>query len=492
MFERALLYTALATTLGCAEPPEAAAVAHCATPAEAVRIAPGTPIQETIERHPPGTSFLLEAGVHALQRVEPRDGDGFYGDRDATCERLTTLRGARRLVRFRQAGDYFAADYDPPDAERNGFCLPGFPRCDRAEEAFLDDRRLHRVAVREELAPGRWFLDEQSRSVVLADSPIGRRVEISETRFAFASRARDVRIEGLVVEKYANPAQMGAIGERGPGPGWRVVDNEIRHNHGAGVSVTDGGIIQNNAILHNGQLGATADGSGVAVRGNEIAFNNTSGFDASWEAGGAKFAATRELTLERNCVHHNRGPGLWVDVDARGTRFLRNTVFENDGEGIFVEISRNAEIRQNRLGRNGRGGRWLYGANVLISGSRNTHTAGNFIEVAPDYGHGVMIIWQEREDAFAPAGHRVEDNEIVFSGPVGHQGSATDFDAGTQRLATNVAFANNRYRMSRPETARFEWNDRLLPLSALQELGQEEGSRVLPRRVPVAWSCPAD
>jgi parallel beta-helix repeat protein len=401
------------------------------------------------------------------------------------------MRGARRITEFSRYGARFVAHHVSRDDEINGQCRRDSPRCNRVEDLFFDDRLLRHVSRLEDVGPGDWHFDYEASRVYLADDPIGRRVEISEARFAFASEtARNVLIEGLVVEKYATPAQMGAIGERGPGAGWRVVDNEIRWNHGAGVTVTDGGEIRRNAIHHNGQLGATADGVGILVEGNEIAWNNTGGTDASWEAGGAKFAETRTLIIRDNCVHHNDGPGLWVDVDARDTRFLHNTVFENEGEGIFVEISREALIRNNRVGHNGRSGRWLYGANILISGSRETRTIGNFVEVAPDYGHGILVIWQEREDAHAPRSHEIAENDVTFLGDAGRQGAATDFDAGTAALASSLVLRNNHYHMNDLNTARFEWNDRLVSLSDLQTLGQGAGSSADTKIEKRTWRCP--
>ncbi|NNL86308.1 MAG: right-handed parallel beta-helix repeat-containing protein [Myxococcales bacterium] len=469
----------------------AASAPRCDVPPGAIRIAPGTPVQEVVDRHPPGTSFVLGRGVHLRASVSPRDGDRFFGERDADCRRLAVMRGARRLTEFSREGAHYFAHHVSREDEINGRCRSDAPRCDRVEDLFVDDRLLRHVSRLEDVEPGKWHFDYESSRVYVAFDPTGRRVEISEARFAFASEtARNVVVEGLVIEKYANPAQMGAVGERGPGPGWRIVDNEIRWNHGAGVTVTDGGAIRRNAIHHNGQLGATADGVGVVVEGNEIAWNNTGGTEASWEAGGAKFAETRALTIRDNCVHHNDGPGLWVDVDARDTRFIANTVFENEGEGIFVEISREALIRNNRVGRNGRSGRWLYGANILISGSRDTRTIGNLVEVAPNYGHGIVVIWQEREDAHAPRNHEIAENDVTFLGTAGRQGAATDFDAGTAALAASLVLRNNRYHMSDPNTARFEWNDRVLPFSDLQTLGREMGSSADTETRPEAWRCP--
>ncbi len=48
-------------------------------------------------------------------------------------------------------------------------------------------------------------------------------MEISVTRRAFAGPAEKVTIENLIIEKYAIPPQMGAIGDQFPSPGWMVL-----------------------------------------------------------------------------------------------------------------------------------------------------------------------------------------------------------------------------------------------------------------------------
>ena len=66
-----------------------------------------------------------------------------------------------------------------------------------------------------------------------------------------------------------------------------------------------------------------------------------------WEAGGTKFARTRDLVVRRNFVHHNRGPGLWTDIDNVRTLYEANRVEDNGEAGILHEISYAAVIRNN-------------------------------------------------------------------------------------------------------------------------------------------------
>jgi hypothetical protein len=52
----------------------------------------------------------------------------------------------------------------------------------------------------------------------------------------------------------------------------------------------------------------------VLVDQNEIAYNNTAGFNSGWEAGGTKFVMTHNLVVRGNWSHHN----------SRNDRFTNN------------------------------------------------------------------------------------------------------------------------------------------------------------------------
>jgi parallel beta-helix repeat protein len=51
-----------------------------------VPIDPGQDIQSIVDGHPPGTAFLIRAGVHSRQRIEPRTGDVFRGEPGAVLD----------------------------------------------------------------------------------------------------------------------------------------------------------------------------------------------------------------------------------------------------------------------------------------------------------------------------------------------------------------------------------------------------------------------
>jgi hypothetical protein len=345
-----------------------------------VAVSPSQPIQDLVERMPEGRTFLIQAGLHRLESVVPKNGDSFIGEPGAV------LSGAIVIKSFERQGKYWTAQRSIPQIQGPGKCQPQYPACTLPEDLFMDDAPLLRVQNLADVARHAWYLDYATGTVYMSDNPTGHTVELSLTRHAFYGSATDVTIRGLVVEKYANPAQSGAIHAlTDPGPlsrNWVVEKNEIRLNHGGGIRLGHGTKVLQNRIHHNGQIGVVGSGNEIVVEGNEIAYNNYAGYDYSWEAGGTKFSFTRNLVVRTNFAHHNQGPGLWTDGDNDSVLYERNRTTANLVAGIEHEISFDAVIRDNVIesdGFNPHGASLWWGAGIHIEASSNVEVYGNTV-----------------------------------------------------------------------------------------------------------------
>jgi len=58
-------------------------------------------------------------------------------------------------------------------------------------------------------------------------------------------------------------------------------------------------------------------------------------------------------SITNNWIHHNAGPGIWVDTNDTGLLIDGNYVNDNDAEGIVYELSYNGRVTNNNLLRNG-------------------------------------------------------------------------------------------------------------------------------------------
>lgn len=413
-------------------------------------IAPGEDIQGRVDAAAPGTQFVLKAGVHRLQHVRPKDGMAFAGEPGAV------LSGARLLTGFTRAGSAWVVDRQTQQGTAAGVCEDGGQACRNPEDLFVDDVPLKRVASLAQVGPGTWYFDYAADRVHLGSDPAGHTVEISVLPHAFSGSAAGVTIQGVVIEKYATPAQQGAL-QGNSTRGWTVEDSEVRLNHGIGLRTGPGMRVLRNRIHHNGQMGLGGSGDGVLVEGNEIHHNNALGFDPAWEAGGSKFVRTDGLVLRGNFSHHNHGHGLWTDIDNVNTLYEGNRLEDNTRSGIFHEISYRAVIRRNVARRNGGAGAvWVDGAGILVNSSRDVEVYENTVE---GNLNGIAAVQSSRgsgvHGAYELANLYVHDNTVAMaegrSGVVQNAGSAAVF------TSMNVRFEANRYTLG--STRQFAWKD---------------------------------
>ncbi len=443
---RSLILLTLTSVLNCAQ---------AAQTGQTVTIHPGDNVQSIVESHAAGTTYVFSAGMYRRVEIQPHDNDIFI----ATGRVI--LNGAEQLFNFSRSGNLWYVDGQTQKGQLNGSCLPTSPMCAHPEDLFFDEKPLLHVSSLSQVGPGKWFFDYNAGRIYFADSPSGHYVETSAARSAFSGQAKNVRISGFEVEKYASPAQMGAIGDQYPGPGWTINDNEVRLNHGEGIRAGSGASIIHNWIHNNGQLGLGGDGDNILVEGNTLSYTGFAGFNPSWEVGGSKISSSHNLVFRSNTAHDNVGAGLWTDVDNFNSLYEYNVVYNNQGAGIQNEISWSATIRYNVAYNNGIGQSvWLWGSQIAIVNSSNVEAHHNRVVVPNTYGNGIGIIYQNRGSGpngeYVSANNYIHDNDITFEGVVqGTTGMVVDYNP-TVAYESNNKSDYNHYHM--PDTTRYHWN----------------------------------
>lgn len=427
-------------------------------PPGAISVYPGSSIQDAIDGAPDGSTFYIRAGVHRMQRFRPKPGNVIIGEPGAV------LNGSRLLTGWSQDGGQWWVGGQTQDGGRHGRCESSAPRCSHGEDLFIDNVRLDHVDSRSQVGPGRWFFDYGADRIYIGDNPSGRTVETSVTAGAIVGNSPNVTITGLIVEKYANLAQHGAIDNRynnsdAGGDNWVISGNEVRLNHGVGIKVGKNARVERNNIHHNGQLGVGAVGSGSLFEGNEIAYNGDIPYEVDWERGATKFAETTNVQLINNYVHHNYGPGLWADLNCKDMLFADNTIVGNSKAGIYYEISYDAVIRDNYLEGNGLAfDPWLWGGGIVISSSPNVEIYGNTVV---NNGDGIGAVEQDRSSdpaRYGPLQIRnlyVHDNNVTMS--QGLTGVAQDHGNNAIFSSQNNRFENNTYNIGSGNF--FEWDN---------------------------------
>lgn len=429
------------------------AFATSAMAATTITLSVSDNIQTKVNAYPAGTAFVLQAGNYYGVSVIPKSGDTFTG------QGSVKLIGSTVLTTKEDSGTSFWVASATPDNTTHGTCQSTHPLCGYSQDLFIGGALQTPVQSTSDLTPGTWYFDRAAGKVYIPRNPGAAVVEIGMTKAAFSGSVTNVSISNMMVEKYANYGQFGAIGGSVSGSGWIVDNVEVRYNHGVGVKLGSGSQLLNSFVHDNGELGISLTGTNSKGIGNEISWNNYAGYAFSWESGGGKFSSTTNLLLQKNYVHDNYGPGLWNDTDNIGTTFDSNNVVHNEMCGIQHELSFAAIIENNTLSGNGYSSTsWLWNGQISIQNSSNVQVYGNTVQVSASSGNGIAIINQNRGSgpmgAWIAANNTVHDNTITYLGTAGGTGMVDD--TGSHPVLGN-SFQNNHYILTVGTTASEHW-----------------------------------
>ncbi len=282
----------------------------------------------------------------------------------------------------------------------------------------------------------------------------------------------NVTIENLIVEKYAVRSSHGAIHAHN-GSNWNIINVTAQDNHGAGITVGPGTLVDGAKVLRNGQIGIAGYGQyrqgplkgvqgsrPVVVRNTEIAYNLTLDYWWGWEGGGTKFKETEGMIFEDNWSHHNGGPGAWWDVYNNGATIQNNLVEHNEVRGIMYEISHGPTVISGNVAHNNGNNvaiRYL-GSQIYVSNSTDVTVRDNTV-----WGGTRGIVVRNDGSRYPLASNvQVFDNDItvVANGWSGFkQVNGVD---GAKWTNGTVKFHHNTHRVAGGASANvFFWGSRM-------------------------------
>ena len=444
-----------------------------------VNIPAGSDIQAAINANGINTTFCIQPGFFRITNViTPKAGSTLWGHPG------TIINGAKPLTSWAASGStWYTSGVLPPDYVENNYSVcedTTTNLCKRAERVYRNNVLLTSVATLAEVGPGKFYSDYSANRVYVGDQPSGATMELSSVRRAITAPQANITIRDLTVEKFATLAQRGAIEINGAG--WTVKNTELRFNHGAGLHIIGGGSkVTGNYIHHNGQTGITAwNNSGTLIDRNVISYNNTDGF---WlndgENGGIKITKNA-MTISNNYIHHNRGMGVWADIDNRDVIISGNYISDNSADGVRYEISYDGLITGNILVRNGfdrgRSADGVYlgaGAAVLVNNSTNDIVEKNsFYDndkgiglVEANRGAGIFGTWELKDVT-------VRNNNVSLTGPAQHGLVQYVGNTGYYTSKGNT-FTGNSYHFSPLTSNRFQWMNGLRTPAQWQAYGND-------------------
>lgn len=355
-------------------------------------------IQTALTAGATGAVFLLAAGTYrpttnytATTGIVPKQDQTVYFAYGAVLSGAAVLSSwttsGSDFFATRASGTAAAAAPDNP-GDGNRCAITG---CENRHDVFYDGAPLVRVASQAALGTGKFWEDFTNNRVYIRDTPTGHTVEQAVATFLVHPTASGVKVRNGTLQMAANAAQVAAV--EMDGANGLVEACEVRYNHGHAIgSNGNNTVVRRNKIHHQMQMGAGGEGDDCLWEYNEINHNNRDGsYDAGWEAGGTKWALCDRLTLRGNWSHHNKGIGLWCDINLGAVVYEDNYVNDNDLWGIFYEIAYGevtsgdglkTHIRRNICDNNGTfngsQGFWDTGQ-IVVSASRDVEVYQNTV-----------------------------------------------------------------------------------------------------------------
>ena len=282
--------------------------------------------------------------------------------------------------------------------------------------------------------------------------------------------ANNVTLRNLVFRNFPGPRPWAAINPGGNAhadgaTGWVVEHCEVKDSD-TGIRTCDGCVIRYNAIHHNTWMGLSGVASNGIIEANRIAYNGLTGNDP--DRCGAKIVLSDGTVFRRNYVHGNGGAaGLWTDIANVNVTYDGNRIEDNEGAGIFHEVSYAARIVNNYLRGNGYGSgiSWVTGAGILVAATPDVEVVGNYLD---DNRQGIALTQQDRPIAQNPAiDNRPHElaNVVVRGNTVrmtarGQYAAVLATDYGWPTVVftgAGNAFIGNSYRVPATTAYPFNW-----------------------------------
>lgn len=445
-------------------------------------------LQQLVSQKSCGTRFDLPVGsYYQFPTITPKAGDAFIGRGSGPSG--TLLFGSAPIPSSHfvgnEAGQWQDAAGDVPlntqalavADENPGFpgqtnCVPSdYPlqqsgravapgTCDFPDAVYEDGVMLTRQMSSSHSSPcsgvattpGTYCVDYGAGVIYLGFNPnghfitysdvgsSGRLVQTAFAEMSHGAQVADVALQNLAIEQY--PDTHYSVGAVAVGPGWTLRNVLVTGAHSCGLKLHAGATVANSQVSNNGEEGVCAQSvSGSVLRDDTFNGNNLAGYNPGWDAGGVKFYQSTNTVIVGSTVDGNNGEGIWLDggstgITIAGNTIVANTAFDDDADGIRVEISCKGTIGGavvqgvtypgNVVSGNGRGAINIVDSSYLTVGG-STSGFGNAATVELS-GRGVT----------GTIGIRVSAT----------QRSGTTAACGAQNIATNDTVENNVLTLS--------------------------------------------
>lgn len=322
-----------------------------------------TTVDKAIERAPDGSTIVFRGGT-------------YRGVNNTVKKKLTFqpysrekawLKGSVIVTDWVRDGalwrkNNWTKHFSPNPKAGPEFVDKRYPMGAHRDMVWVNGRAQFAVATREQVSPGRFWVDYANHQIFLGDDPTGKQVEVTNERRSLGAYAAGTIIRGLGFTHYAD------IGVLISAPNCVLENNTCVWNtmDGAHVSNNKGGVIRyavgiwldidcDNAVLvhnrarHNNVIGLFFEISRGAIIAFNVCHDNSTGIQVSNSSdtrvvNNTLVNNTRGFLLKhtkRRTENENDGDALYVTAN----NVCKNNLFVNtkpNPDGAFVDVSQAA------------------------------------------------------------------------------------------------------------------------------------------------------
>ncbi|MBB2985725.1 right-handed parallel beta-helix repeat-containing protein [Terracoccus luteus] len=325
-----------------------------------------------IERAPSGATLVMRGGTYRESTTVP------FGKRltiQSYPGEAVWLEGSSPVTGWQKSGSTWAVSgwnyiFDHKVShtrgvdESNRFIDPAYPMAGYPDQVWVGGVKLRQVGSASAVVGGTFYVDEAGRRLVIGSDPAGRTVEASTRQQAMVIQGAGTVVRGIGVRRYANTFWMG-------GALSAQVDDITLENVVASDNATIGingwgkrTRLQRVTVARAGGLGVGMNrADGLSISDSLIQENNVEHFKEAPVSGGVKITTTRGVSIRNNLFERNVTTALWFDESAYDITIANNTVRDNAGIGIELELSSKAVVAGNYIVRNGSAGLYVIDTN---------------------------------------------------------------------------------------------------------------------------------
>ncbi len=230
-----------------------------------------------------------------------------------------------------------------------------FLMSDNRDMLFVNDISLKQVASLAEVTAGKFFVNYATDKIFIGTSPVNKKVESTRYETPFLDKnpstgsqffhADHITIKGIGFSHFADGVELNSL------RGLQLLDNTFAWNGVTGIEIlAPTSVIRGNTMAYNGQQGLGGHNlKNSLVEYNHAYENNIENFKNTWSAAGMKIIRTPYVKVRHNTIERtrNKATGLWFDISCYDFEAVNNTIKDNEGFGVFAELSNEPIIAGN-------------------------------------------------------------------------------------------------------------------------------------------------